>query len=147
MKPMQERFWLKVEKHGEDDCWPWLKYRNEDGYGKVYLAEFGKILGAHRVAYFLTHGEWPLVVGHKCDNPPCCNPAHLFDTTPKGNVEDRVAKGRPGNQTTRKLSHEQVRWFRENIGKRSVRSMAKELGVSHTVLFQIKNEGFYGDVT
>lgn len=90
-----ERFWCRVDKSGgEDACWPWLGPRFGGGYGQVYF--HGRGQGAHRVAHLLGNGglDSTLKVLHHCDNPPCCNPKHLFVGTAKDNSTDMVAKGR-----------------------------------------------------
>jgi hypothetical protein len=96
-KPLPERFWAKVDRRGPDECWPWLGHQNPDGYGRVYVnAAKGPVL-AHRVAWEMEHGETVpdgLFVCHRCDNPPCCNPADLFVGTHQENNADMQAKGR-----------------------------------------------------
>ncbi|WP_051531721.1 HNH endonuclease [Sphingomonas sp. URHD0057] len=95
--PMDQRdaFWAKVERGGEDECWPFIGSRTV-GYGYFYWgSSFG--VRAHRVAYSLTHNielRRDDVILHRCDNPPCCNPAHLTLGTHADNVADKVAKGR-----------------------------------------------------
>jgi hypothetical protein len=76
---------------GPAACWPWTGSCTRHGYGKLSATEV-----AHRVAWELTNGPIPsgLCVLHRCDNPPCCNPAHLFLGTRSDNVADMVAKGR-----------------------------------------------------
>lgn len=92
-----EDFWAKVDVRGPDDCWLWTRGVSRSGYGTINMA--GKVLSAHRVAYeahhgvTLTHGR-ELIVCHRCDQPLCCNPAHLFLGTQKDNAQDRKAKGR-----------------------------------------------------
>lgn len=82
-----ERFWNGTP------CWEWSAKRNEDGYGWFRLA--GQAQGAHRAAYKLLIGEpGKLHVLHRCDNPPCVNPAHLWLGTNLDNIHDRDAKGR-----------------------------------------------------
>lgn len=98
-QPIAERFWPKVDKRGGDDaCWPWLGGRFESGYGQ--FSQRPRNLRAHRVAYELTHGQIPdnLMVLHECDNPPCCNPKHLFLGTNDDNMADRQRKGRTSKQ-------------------------------------------------
>jgi len=86
-----KRLWDKIEVGGPDECWPWRAGTNR-GYGRIFLN--GRSVQAHRVVFFLTHGVWPPAVLHHCDNPPCCNPAHLFAGTRRDNVYDMVAKDR-----------------------------------------------------
>jgi hypothetical protein len=84
---------LKVTETG---CWEWQGGVTRWGYGRI--GKGGRDAGwesAHRVAWKLTHGDTgDLYVLHSCDNPPCCNPDHLFLGTPKDNTQDMVQKGR-----------------------------------------------------
>lgn len=93
----KERFWAKVRVTGPDDCWEWAAGRSKHGYGRVDFHYPGKTSRiASRVAWEMTHGPIPdgLHVLHECDNPPCCNPAHLFLGTHLDNVRDMHRKGR-----------------------------------------------------
>lgn len=95
-----ERFWPKVDKGGGPDaCWIWTAWRNDRGYGQIRMrSQDGtwrmplathvslKLAGIH-----LPPGMFAL---HRCDNPPCVNPAHLFVGTKRDNSRDMVAKGR-----------------------------------------------------
>lgn len=93
-----ERFWSKVVKAGPDDCWEWSACKDRDGYGDFrYGPDRGsKRVRAHRFAYELHHGSIPVGahILHRCDNPPCVNPAHLFAGSNADNVSDKMAKGR-----------------------------------------------------
>lgn len=94
---LPERFWSKVDRLHGDGCWPWTAcVRNKDeGYGAFWLC--GRHRPAHRIAWELTNGpitDPEMVVCHRCDNPPCCNPAHLFLGTALENNNDKVAKRR-----------------------------------------------------
>lgn len=116
--PLATRLWAKIQKAGPDDCWLWLAHRNPGGYGTIGSGgKHGTMLLAHRVAYEEAVGQIPpgLHVLHRCDNPPCCNPAHLWVGTDADNVADMQAKGRkrwkpsPGSKNgLAKLTEQQV---------------------------------------
>ncbi len=93
--PHAIRYWTRVDRSGGPGaCWPWVGYRDRSGYGIVYRD--GGTTKAHRAAWELTNGPITdnLWVLHRCDNPPCVNPAHLFLGTARDNVADMMAKGR-----------------------------------------------------
>jgi hypothetical protein len=87
-------FWEKVNIVGKEDCWNWLFSTDGSGYG--HFSFFDKMYKAHQVSYKLTNGEIPIgmCVLHKCDNPLCCNPEHLWLGTQQENIEDMVQKNR-----------------------------------------------------
>lgn len=90
---VEERFWSKVDKTNE--CWVWLGTRTEFGYGQFRFE--GHTRKAHRVAWTLANGPVPNDrpnVLHRCDNPPCVRPEHLFVGTLSDNSQDCAAKGR-----------------------------------------------------
>lgn len=93
-----DSFWLRVDKKGPDDCWLWeKKSRGIQGYGRINYK--GKMLISHRVAYRFTKGSIKegMYILHSCDNPPCCNPAHLREGTHLENMADMTKrKRRPG---------------------------------------------------
>lgn len=90
-----DRFWSRVDKAaGPDGCWPWTGALHEKGYGLFGLSD--KTWRAHRYALIASGVAIPdgMVVMHKCDNPPCCNPDHLQVGTSRANIHDMIAKGR-----------------------------------------------------
>jgi hypothetical protein len=94
--PLSERFWSYVDKSGGPDaCWPWTGARLARGYGVFGMAAHSRL--CHRIAWELAN-DAPVPDGmdvlHSCDNPPCCNPAHLTPGTHRANQQDAAAKGR-----------------------------------------------------
>ena len=89
-------FWDLLDRSGGDNaCWIWTRTTARRGYGRLIWN--GKSIQAHRMAKILAHGEPPAkhyFACHHCDNPPCCNPRHLWWGTHKDNMNDRDAKGR-----------------------------------------------------
>lgn len=98
-KSIEERFWEKVDLKKKDDCWPWTASVNNHGYGRMRVN--GKLVYAQRLSYIIHFGEIEkgsgyhgICVLHKCDNPLCVNPNHLFLGTHKNNMEDKTNKKR-----------------------------------------------------
>lgn len=108
-------FWSHVQPSSDDKCWPWMKCCSKWGYGVTGFNR--QTARANRVAFRLANGYWPTRACHKCDNPICCNPSHLFDGTDSDNMQDMIRKGR-GNPArgersgSNKLSTDQVNEIR-----------------------------------
>jgi hypothetical protein len=138
-----QRLMRHVEYDEASGCWEWVGSKR-NGYGRMIVGSrtdgTRKSVSAHRVSYELEHGEEipaGMEVCHKCDNPCCVNPFHLFLGTRQDNIDDRERKGRNVNfigeeQAQSKLTRKAVkdaRWERAYKGT-SFRVLAERYGVS-----------------
>jgi len=135
---IHERFWNKIEYSA--DCWKWIGCIGTPGYG-VLIVRAPKtrkriLLHAHRISWFLHHHRDPkeMYVLHRCDNPSCVNPEHLFLGTHLDNIADMVKKGRASrgaDRPTAKLSEQDVLTIRDQYSKGDITQ--KELGQQYNV--------------
>jgi hypothetical protein len=129
-------YWMSVDRRGPDDCWPWTGYINEDGYGEFFVE--GRMVGAHELAVTFSTGERRLPqldTCHSCNNPPCCNPAHVRFDTRDSNIADKV---RAGNHV--RVPNEVVRLIRERYAAGAAQSdVATAYGVSQAFVCNVVN--------
>ena len=145
---LEERFWAKVRRGAPGECWEWLGARNDRGYGTI--SEGGRRRGhvkAHRAAWTLSNGPIPggLCVCHRCDNPPCVNPSHLFLGTMRDNTRDMMSKGRMSAPPHRfGAAHHNVKLTPADAERiiadpRPAVSVAAEYGVSPALIWRIRS--------
>ena len=146
-RPIEERFWPKVDKRGEDECWEWKATKTRGGYGSFGLGSkaSGKEM-AHRVSYRIHYGEIPegKLVLHSCDNPSCVNPKHLRVGTAFDNTHDAIDRKRfvmppvlNGESNHKaKLTKEDVAYIREHWEIKASYFAAKH-GVHESTIFNI----------
>lgn len=118
------RFWSKVSvTQRPESCWEWQGARHGKGYGHIRIS--GKVEKAHRIAYEIAVGPIPdgMHVCHACDNPPCCNPKHLWLGTNEDNLLDRQSKRRHAHG---------VRHSRARLTEDEVREIVAIDGISHS---------------
>ena len=121
-----------------------MAYRTKHGYGMIGLGGQGNPERSHRVAWILAHGPIPdgEVIRHSCDNPPCCNPAHLLSGLPRDNAADRDGRGRQakGEAAGRaKLTHADVREIRSaRAAGFTAPSLAERYGVAIVSIYSIQ---------
>ena len=143
----ESRFWAKVEKL-ENGCWEFKGAHTAAGYGvfawykdNINGRGRAKYITAHRISWLFAHGaQVPkgMHLCHKCDNPPCVRPDHLFVGTPSQNMQDSIRKGRRPRRT--KLTPEQVRLIRARNPKHGeYLSVGNEFGVHAETISSIVN--------
>lgn len=136
-------FWAKVKRAGARECWFWQGARNTKGYGAMNFR--CKTWSAHRLAWALTNGAAPSTqhVCHRCDNPSCVNPAHLFLGTNTENVGDRDSKNRQARGVkiwSTKLNGKAATKIRRLLAAgRSISDAASEFNVNRKTIRQIRD--------
>jgi len=142
------RFWSKVDVVTADMCWQWTGYCLPFGHGQAWLQ--GKTFLSHRVAYSLAQGQVPpkLHVRHLCDNPCCCNPAHLALGSDQDNSDDKCRQGRQargsGNGRS-KLSEQEVLCIYKS--SKTQEELASEFGIRQSMVSRIKNGVYWNWLT
>lgn len=142
MATVAVRFWSKVEK--SDGCWEWAAARDPVcGYGWFRLN--GRMWRASQISILLTTGKWPSGCAcHRCDNPPCVRPEHLYDGTHEQNMGNMVSRGR----FARVLSDDHVRRIHAMASTGAVhREIAEEFSVSRETVGKIARGRIWSHVT
>lgn len=142
---IHQRFWSKVDKRGPYECWPWIAGLAGRGYGAFRVGAHK--VQAHRYAWQLINGKTipkELKACHHCDNPPCCNPSHIFIGTDKDNTQDSIRKGRfhisKGEEHgMSKLTDDKVIQIRRRYQteNKTYSDLSKDYGVSATMIGDI----------
>ena len=148
---VKERFWSKVDKGGEDECWEWEGATFGHGYGHFQFR--GKTHPAHRVIWKVKNGTWPAPQClHKCDNPACVNPNHLYEGDVSDNLQDTWDRNRRDGENTGRppaLFDYEVEDIRQRAedGERGIqRELADEYCVSEALISKVVNrEGAYNE--
>ncbi len=140
--PIKYRLLAKIDFDGTPGCWEWSGAKVPQGYGLIKRKD-GAQLRAHRVAYELAYGEIPAgtFVCHRCDNPRCVRPSHLFLGSHAENMADMVIKGRSARMTGAnnggaKLQADAVASIRASVASYS--RIARQHGVSPSAIGLIK---------
>ena len=152
-----DRFWKKV-KMLSNGCWEWqAATKKKRGEGHAIFSFKNVHYGANRIAYYLYYLVDPmeLYVLHRCDNPPCVNPFHLFLGTAKDNTQDMLAKGRQGfwdcvgeKNPAAKVGVAEVRIIRQKAAAGQYqRSIAKEFGITQSAVHLIVARKIWKHVT
>lgn len=136
----KSRFFEKVKK--TDNCWEWIPPKNQDGYGNFRVNK--KNYRAHRYSYLLHYGvfDLSLKVCHRCDNPGCVNPSHLFLGTVQDNSTDMVMKNRQAvgeNASRVTLTEEKVRDIvnKFNAGVMDVNVASKKYNITTSHVYRL----------
>jgi len=141
MNQTAEQFWSRVAVGEPHECWEWTGHRSSKGYGRMGWK--GKLALTHRIAMSLTDNDWTnkLPVCHGCDNPPCCNPSHLWRGTHRQNYDDMVRKGRERRARGAEMPHSKITdqiVLTIRASTRTQKELAERYGISTSAISHIK---------
>lgn len=149
--PLVERFWSKVNVTDTGRCWNWSGAKDGHGYGLVLFN--GKSTRAHKVALYLRSGSFPAYACHRCDNPGCCNPDHIYSGNHASNMADKVARGRC--RTNGGIAHYAASLTRSDVlkirrlstkGGFSINQIAKAVGVKFGAVQRVLSGKSYRNI-
>ena len=152
--PIHLRFWEKVERKSDGECWEWAGSKDGKGYGTISLHRDQAPQKAHRISWEIHFGKIPEggVICHLCDNPGCVNPSHLLAADQKENMLQASERGRLNPISLKNLNHEkklspsqireikQLKFVAQN-GRGDgvmVKDVASKYGVSRDLITAIK---------
>jgi hypothetical protein len=139
---VRERFFKYVVR--SEGCWAWRSSRDPNGYGRMNIKNYPEL--AHRVSWLVHYGAIPhgKHVLHKCDNPSCVNPEHLYVGDHQDNMRDKMLSGRHryvhhqgSAHGMAKLTEDEVRTIRTSPEQGTV--LAKRYGVTRTTIYDIRS--------
>ena len=143
-------FWSKVDIRNIDECWPYKEFKDKDGYGKFWDGHTK--MYAHRYAYEI-HNNCKVpndrYILHKCDNPSCCNPYHLYCGTQQDNMNDVMFRKRIDPEkialSHAKLHNKEIILIREMIesGLYSQRALGTMFRIGKSTISEIKRRSTY----
>jgi len=169
--PLSELFFAKVNQDtclgdvcgchkGIGHCWPWMATGTKWGYG--WFKVNGKGRGAHRAAFFIEYGRWPIPFAlHHCDNSVCCRISHIYEGTHLDNVRDMCERGRISHgekhsitvrgehNGTTKITEQQAILILNLLEEKEItqRSISIELGISYYIVNSIANNASWKYLT
>jgi len=136
--------WKRINKRDENDCWEWVGGKDKDGYGRMMIDRHN--YRTHRLTYIETYGSIPegLIICHRCNNPSCCNPNHLYAGTIRENSQQCTKEGRrvSGEKHYKTiLSDKDILKIRSlySTGTFSQRELGRMFGVTQAAIWYIIN--------
>lgn len=139
-KTIEERFWDNTKVCDDDQCWEWMAGKHVKGYGEFKRSGYGR---AHRYSYAAFRGELKKgdFVLHKCNNPKCVNPAHLYAGTHQDNMEDMALSGIQHGNRSRLTAGDARSILRLRISGVMIKEITKTTGFTKTEILGITSCG------